>query len=102
ADERCALCGRGQLAGKNVFESLDAPYGLVLIDGPYRLTDGRDNRRRIDRGPNRDPARRNHELVAALLVEGVDGGACDFLHSGLMNLLYDTHDSVPVALVAGI
>src|SRR5438067_1060403 len=90
------------MAGKYVFESLDAPHGLVLIHGPHRLTDCRDNRRRLDRAPNRDPARRDHELVTALLVQAVDGGPCGFLHSDLMNLFHDTHYPVPVALVAGM
>src|SRR5882672_7307240 len=78
------------------------PHGLVFVDGPDRLTDCRDNRRRLDRGPNRDPARRDHELVAALLVQAIDGGPCGFLHSDLMDLFHDTYDPVPVALVVGI
>jgi hypothetical protein len=81
-----------------VFESLDAPHGLVLIDGPDRLTDCRDDRCGLHRGP----ARRDHELIVALLVQELHGGPCGFLHSDLMNVFHDTHHSVPVALVAGI
>src|SRR5260370_1089674 len=72
-EERRALCGRRQLTIHDRFQSLETPDGLVLVNRPDRLTDGRDNRRRVDRGAHDDAVRQAADLVG-LVVQAIHGG----------------------------
>ena len=94
-----ALRRRGQLAIHDVFHGLNARDRLVLIDGPDRLPDRRNDRRRLDRVRTTMPLGSIHALVR-LFVHAIDRGLQFFRHAAITNLLHDADDRVPVALLA--
>src|SRR5215510_446360 len=72
---------------------------LVLIDGPYRLPNRRDNRLRLDRCTNHDAARPVPGLVR-LFVHTIDRGLQFLRHAAFAYFLYYADYRVPVSLAA--
>ena len=67
AQQRRALRRRRQLPVDDLFHRLDARQRLILVQRPDRLTDRRDDRRRLDRRSNHDAVVQVADLVALLV-----------------------------------
>ena len=86
------------MAGNDFFKRPDTPNGLVLIDGPDRMTNGRNNGRGLDCRADHDSAWLGslRGPLIRLFVQKIDGGLQLFGNATIANLFQDTDDGIPI------